>query len=116
MRDCEMHENKPDGHGSSFTNHVLLLTCSLLLCDSHAARSLTCTRIGVCALAANREPSAVPQPAIAADIHQPFDVHLNLLAQVTFDPALLVYHGANLVDFFFCQLTNAFIYTDARFP
>src|SRR5438093_947336 len=111
-----MREKKSDGHGSRFTNHFLLLPCSLLLCDRHAARSFTRTCIGVCALAANWEPSAVPQTAIAADVHQTFDIHLNLLAQIALDAALLIDHGANLVDFLFGQLTNAFIYTDARFP
>ena len=42
------------------------------------------------ALAAHRQVAAVPQAAVAADLHQPLDVHRDLLAEVAFDAALLL--------------------------
>ena len=54
------------------------------------------------------------QPAIAPDIHQPLDVHLNLLAQVTFDPALLVDDRAYAIHFFFAEFADAFVDTHSR--
>src|SRR4030095_3831125 len=104
-----------------FTDHTsritsLVLAGSFFLRDRHATRSLACPSVGVCALTANWKSSAVAQTSIAADVPQSFDVHLNLLSQIAFDSALLVDHGANLVDFFFSQFANALINTDARFP
>ena len=40
------------------------------------------------ALASDGQPSPVSQPAIAADVHHPLDVHLNLFAQIALDVAL----------------------------
>ena len=55
------------------------------------------------------------QTTIAPDVHQPLDVHLDLLAQIAFYPALLVDHRANAIDFLFGQLSNALIDAYARF-
>jgi len=107
-------ERSPLGRGSRLSDHFLLLTCNLLLGYGHAARPLASARIGVCPLTSNRKPSAVAQTAVAADVHQSFDVHLNLLTQVALDPALLVDDGANAIDFFFGQLADASIDADAR--
>jgi adenylosuccinate lyase len=41
-------------------------------------------------LAANRQAATVPEPAIATEIHQAFDVDSNLAAQVAFDLAVRV--------------------------
>src|ERR1700704_3249334 len=50
----------------------------LLLAGDGLGRTLAGAGIGVGALAANRQAFAVTQPAIAAEIHQPLDVHRNL--------------------------------------
>jgi hypothetical protein len=39
----------------------------------------------MCTLAAHRQRSAMPKTAIATNVHQPLNVHLDTLAQVTFD-------------------------------
>src|SRR4026208_2466005 len=57
----------------------------------------------------------MPQATIAADVHQPFDVHLNLLATIALDTPLLVDHRTNTVNLFLGQLANAPIDADARF-
>jgi hypothetical protein len=52
------------------------------------------------------------QASIAADVHHPLDVHLNLLAQVSFDHSLLVYDAAYPGYFFFSKVSNALIDAD----
>ena len=79
-RDVVMLKRRPFGHGSRFTDHFLLLPCRLLLGYGHATRPLAGARIRVCPLTSNRKPSAVTQAAVAADVHHPLDVHLDLLA------------------------------------
>src|SRR6185369_2667459 len=105
MRDKKSHESR-------FTDHFLLLTRDLFLSDCHAARTFARTRVGVRALSPNGKSSAMTQSTVAADVHQAFDVHLNLLAQISFDAALLIDDCANAVYFLFRQLANAFIDTD----
>src|SRR5262249_14229005 len=55
----------------------------LLACDG-ALRSLACSRIGLCPLAAHRHAAAVPQTLVAADLDLAADVGLHLAAQITF--------------------------------
>src|SRR6516165_5486833 len=47
----------------------------LLLAGNRLGRALPGPGIGMRALAANRQAAPMPQPAIAAEIHQPLDVH-----------------------------------------
>src|SRR6185436_3414970 len=54
----------------------------LLLRDRALARALARARVGARALAADRQIAAVPESSIAADFHQPLDVHRDLLAQI----------------------------------
>jgi hypothetical protein len=60
----------------------------------------------VSSLAPDRQPSAVTKPAIAPDVHHPFDVHLNLLAQVAFDRSLLIDDSSDAIYFFLGQLSH----------
>jgi hypothetical protein len=48
----------------------------------------------------------VAQAAIAAEIHQPLDVHGDLTPQVTFDDKIVVDHFADLQHFLVGQLRN----------
>src|SRR6266852_3575204 len=50
--------------------------------DGGLARTLARARVGAGALAANRQPFAVTSAAIAAEVHQPLDIHRHLAAQV----------------------------------
>jgi hypothetical protein len=61
------------------------------------------------ALAANGQTAAMAQAAVAADVHQPLDVHLDLLAKIALDHPLLVNYAADAIDFLFAQLANALI-------
>src|SRR5512134_2844704 len=57
----------------------------LLLRDGALARALPRARVGARPLAAHRQVPAMAQAAIAADFHQPLDVHRDFLAQVALD-------------------------------
>jgi hypothetical protein len=56
----------------------------------------------------------VPQAAVAADFHQPLDVHRDLLAEVALDAALLLEHAADLADVVFGQILHADVRAHAR--
>src|SRR4249920_3704695 len=68
---------------------------NLLLGNRALARALAGAGVGLGALAAHRQVAAVPQPAEAADFHQPLDVHRDLLAKIAFDAALVLDHLAD---------------------
>jgi hypothetical protein len=53
-------------------------------------------------LASHWQTSAVSESAVAANVHHPFDVHLDLLSQIAFNIALLVNHSSDSVDLFLC--------------
>src|SRR5690606_37723071 len=55
----------------------------LLLAGDRLRRALAGPRVGVGPLAAHRQALAVPQPAVAAEIHQALDAHRRLAAEVT---------------------------------
>src|SRR3546814_3375287 len=61
--------------------------------------ALTSARIGVRALAANRQALAMAQAAIAGEVHQPLDVHRRVAAQVALDRVVGVERFADLQDF-----------------
>src|SRR5207253_722712 len=57
----------------------------LLLAGDRPGLALAGARIGVRALAADRQALAMAKPAIAGEVHQPLDVHRRLAAEVAFD-------------------------------
>src|SRR6478736_2461499 len=59
-----------------------LLLAGLLLAGDGLARALARARIGLGALTVDREPTAVTQPLVAADLHLAANVARNLAAQV----------------------------------
>jgi len=60
----------------------------------------------VSSLAADGQAPPVAKPTIASDVHQPLDVHLNLLAQVALDRSLLIDDGSDAIYFFLGQLSH----------
>ena len=93
----------------------LLLTGRLLFRDGGATWSLTRASVGVRSLSANGQRTAMPQPAVAADVHQSLDVHLHSLAQVAFDLTLSFQDAANTAQLVFTQVANARIDIDTGF-
>jgi hypothetical protein len=58
-----------------------------LLAD-RLARTLAGTGVGLGALTTNRQAATVTQAAVAAEVHQALDVHVDFAAQVTFSGEL----------------------------
>src|SRR5215475_9808030 len=90
----------------TFDDYFLFLAWRLLLGDRRATRSLTSTGIGVRALTTHRQSPAMTQSTISADVHQTLDVHLDALAQIAFDLALGLEHGANPAQIVFTQILD----------
>ena len=59
------------------------------------------------ALAAHRQSLAMAQAAIAAEIHQPFDVHRDAPAEIAFDLEVAVDDLANADHLVVAQLIDA---------
>src|SRR5215469_11184725 len=75
-----------------------------LLAGNRFCRTLAGARVGVRALAAHRQTAAMPQPAIAAQIHQPLDVHGHFTPQVAFHDVVAVDDFAELEHFLVGEL------------
>jgi hypothetical protein len=60
------------------------------------------------ALAANRKIAPVPQAAVTLNFNQPSDIHLDLLAEITFDAPLGLNGLTEPVNFFFGQVLDLF--------
>src|SRR5690242_12543885 len=85
----------------------------LLLRPAALARPLPRARIRARPLPPRRQVAPVPQTAVAADLHQPLDVHRDLLAEVTLDATHFLDHAADLADVVFRQILHPDIGTDA---
>jgi hypothetical protein len=57
-------------------------------------------------LSAHRQPAAMPQAPVAAEIHQPLDIHGNLAPKVAFNHMIPVNDFADLADLRFRQLAH----------
>jgi len=57
----------------------------------------------------------VPDPAIAADFHQPFDIQADVPSQVAFHAVFRVDDFADLAGVVFGKIAHARIRVDARF-
>src|SRR5205085_827575 len=71
--------------GRAFSVAMLELSSSRLLAGDRPGLALAGAGVGVGALAAHRQALAVAQAAIAAEVHQPLDVHCGLAPEVAFD-------------------------------
>src|SRR5215470_3986929 len=90
--DAEFDRGDPSGH--------------LLLAGDRLRRSLAGARIGVGALAADRQVAAMAQAAVAAEILQPLDVELDLAPQVALDDVVAVDHLTDLQHFLVGELRH----------
>src|SRR5258708_16117218 len=86
---------------------ALRLRGGLLLVGHRAlARALAGARIGVRALAADRQAAAMTEAAIRADFDQPLDMHRDIFAQIAFHVAFVLNDLADPVDLFFVQVLD----------
>src|SRR5690606_18929387 len=68
--------------------------------------ALARARVGLGALPAHREAAPVPEPAVAADLHQPLDVQRDLLPEIALHPADLLDHLADRAHILFRQVLD----------
>src|SRR6478735_8055235 len=78
-------------------------------------RALAGARVGARPLAVHGQAAAVAHAAIAADFHQPLDVHRDLLAEIAFDAALLLDDAADLPYVVLGEVLHADIAADPGF-
>ena len=64
----------------------------MLLLANLATRSLAGARIGLGALATDRQPPTMTQAAVATQVHQALDAHVDFATQITLDR--MARHGA----------------------
>src|SRR6478735_4448833 len=92
-----------------FATPYSLFALLLLLAGDRLGRPLARTRVGVGTLTTNRQPAAMAQAAIAAEVHQTLDVHAGLATQVAFDQVVAVDHFTDLQHFLIAELRHAAI-------
>src|SRR6266700_786252 len=90
-----------------------LLLTGLLLAGHRLLLALAGTRVGLRPLPVHREPAAVANPLVAADLDLAPDVGLNLAAQVTFDLVGRVDPVAELHQLFVGEATDPGVAADA---
>jgi hypothetical protein len=98
--------------GNLAIDNDLLLAGRLLLGDGGATWSFTCAGIRVRSLATDRQRTTMSQAAIATDIHQSLDVHLNALAQIAFNLTLHFQNATNATQLVFTQISHARVEID----
>src|SRR3954471_10441205 len=86
----------------------------LLLAGDCAAWALLGAGVGVRALSTDGQATAVTNPAIAPDVHQPLDVHCDLGAQRALDAKILLDRLTQPIHIGVVQVANSLFGVDAR--
>src|SRR5262249_45181715 len=89
-------------------------TRRLLALQRAALRTLARARVRARALAAHRQSLAVPQTAVAADVHEAFDGHRDLAAQRAFHLVFVLDDLAQLPGVRLAQVLGAHVRADPR--
>src|SRR3990172_4660726 len=84
-----------------------------LLAGDRPRRPFARARVGVGALAPDRQAAAMAQPSVAAQVHQPLDVHGRVPPQIAFDDEVAVDRLADLQDLRVRQVVDATQIRDA---
>src|SRR5690348_4026076 len=92
----------------------MLTRLLLLLARDRPGLALAGARVGVRALAADREALAVPQPAVAGEVHQPLDVHRRVAPKVALDAVIAVDRLADVQDFLVGQVLDSLFRRNAE--
>src|SRR5262249_27398158 len=85
---------------------ISLCHALFLLAGDWFGRTFASPGIGVGALAAHREAAPVAQAAIAAEIHQPLDIHGDFAPQIALDDIVPVDHFTQLQHFLVGKLRH----------
>ncbi len=91
-----------------------LLARSLLLACHRAATALTGTRVCLGTLTADGKSSAVAQPTVATDIHQPLNVELDLRPKSAFYGVVVFDQVADFARVILRPLLRSDILVDPR--
>merc|ERR1712230_33545 len=83
------------------------------LLTDRLTRTLTGTCICFSTLTTKRQAATVTDTTVTTEIHQTFDAHLHLTAQVTFNGEL-TYFATNNIKLIFAQVTDDGVLSDAR--
>src|SRR5205814_8606131 len=86
----------------------------LLLRNRALARAFARACVGPRSLAADRQSAAMSHAAIAADFHQPLDVHRDFLAQIALHAPLFFDDAADLAHVLLGQILHAHVGAHAR--
>src|SRR5947207_15451552 len=86
--------------GAGCSAAVILSLCHalFLLAGNCLGGTFAGPRVGVGALTAHRQAAPMAQAPVAAEIHQPLDVHGNFAPQIALDHVIAVDHLAQLQD------------------
>src|SRR6516164_2840504 len=93
-----------------------LLHVLFLLAGNWFGRTFAGPSVGMGALSAHRKSAPVAQAAIAAEIHQPLDIHGDFAPQIALDDVIAVDHLAQLQDFLIGKLRYPARLGDRNFP
>src|ERR1700690_4275340 len=102
----------PRGRGEFSSGEALLR--HLLLAGDRDRLALAGTSVRMRPLATHRQATAMPQAAVAAEIHQTLDVHRHFAPQIALDPELAVNQLADTQNFIIAQLVHPAIVGDAE--
>src|SRR6516162_8867063 len=100
--------------GSAGRRRVGGLGGRFLLAGDRPCLALARARVGVCPLTSDRQAAAMPQAAVAAKVHQPFDIHGNVSPQVALHDVVAVDRLADLQDLRVGQLVDPTLFGNAR--
>src|SRR5215211_4250471 len=91
-----------------------LLGGFLLAGDGALAGTFTGARVGMRALAADRQAATVTLAAVAVDLHQPLDVEADVLAQIALDLPFVGDDLADLANVILGEVFDAHVLVHAR--
>jgi len=88
---------------------------NFLLARNRTRRTLSGTRVRMCALAIDRQSFTMPDAAVAPEVHQPLDVHRNIPTKITFDKITAINYLANSDNFIIGKLVDPTLFRNAAF-
>src|SRR5262249_50518932 len=74
----------------------LVAPALLFLAGNGLGRPLAGASVGMGPLTAHWKPAAMSQPPVAAEVHQPLDIHCDVAPQIAFDHVVTIDDLANL--------------------
>jgi hypothetical protein len=81
--------------------NLQLLGRGFLLPNHGTTRTFTGSCVGMGSLTAYRQTATMAKPPVATQVHKPFDVGVDLAAQITLDLIFAVNNLSDVIDLFF---------------